>query len=172
MLLVCVAPAGAMRLPGTGPGRGGGPGRGPSELGMVAASTLGTKEARSGVVAGYNRLLETRPYQTKALGTGITYIFSDSTAQLLEGDDRSLSERLARSLKFGAVGALWVGPLLAAWFQAMDALVPGRTLRPVVTKLLADQLLQGPFMIGTMYCWTSLSNGATLGEVVCALENA
>ena len=39
---MCAAPAGAMRLPGTGPGRGGGPGRGPSELGMVAASTLGT----------------------------------------------------------------------------------------------------------------------------------
>ena len=60
---------------------------------MVAASTLGTKRLDQG--RGYNRLLETRPYQTKALGTGITYMPGQHGAAP-EGDDRSLSERLAR----------------------------------------------------------------------------
>ena len=34
----------------------------------------------------YNAALATRPFTTKAAGTGITYFFSDLTAQALEGD--------------------------------------------------------------------------------------
>ena len=116
------------------------------------------------LIVWYNARLAAAPYSTKAVGTGTTYVFSDLTAQAIEAEPRDPSERVERALKFGAVGAFWVGPLLAAWFQIMEKVVPGRTLRPVVTKLLADQLLQGPFMISTMFFWTSLSNGATLVE--------
>ena len=151
--------AGGIRLPFNGPGRGGG------NVGKMVAVSIGTEQSKQGFVTTYNRLLAEFPYQTKAVGTGITYVFSDSTAQILEQQaDTTPTERVTRSLKFGAVGAFWVGPLLAAWFQIMEKVVPGRTLRPVVTKLLADQLLQGPFMISTMFFWTSLSNGATLAE--------
>lgn len=171
--LTLLASADGIRIPGMGPGKGSGkgPGRGGGKIGSMVATSFGASEPRKSFPAMYNALLAEFPYQTKAIGTGITYIFSDSTAQLLERDDgRTPSERIARSLKFGAVGALWVGPLLAGWFQLMDSAMPGKTLRPVMAKLLADQMLQGPFMIGTMFWWTSISNGATLAEARQKIE--
>merc|ERR1711939_807756 len=100
--------------------------------------------------------LATRPFTTKAAGTGIPSFFSDLTAQALEGDRSSLIEKVRRASQFALVGALWVGPLLAAWFQVMDFYVPGRSAGAVSTKIVMDQVLQGPFMIGTMFLWTGL----------------
>lgn len=126
---------------------------------------------KSTLAQSYNGLLAAYPYRTKAIGTGVTYMFSDATAQLIEAEDVTPSERCKRALKFGAVGALWVGPLLAVWFQVMESLVPGKALRPVAAKLVADQVLQGPFMIGTMFAWTSISNGLTLPEIRSKLDH-
>ena len=123
--------------------------------------------------AAYDGLLHRYPYSTKALSTGVTYICSDVTAQSFEecraknsGNESSetASSRGLRAVKFGAVGCFWVGPLLTAWFNFMDFIVPGKHLRPIVTNLIVDQVLQGPFMIGTMYLWTALANGSTLAQ--------
>ena len=72
----------------------------------------------------YDELLISDPYKTKAVGTGVTYIFSDLTAQALEArDDVRATDRAVRALKFGAVGCFWIGPVLTAWFNMMDQLV-------------------------------------------------
>lgn len=85
----------------------------------------------------------------------------------MEGGDRP---RFRRALKFAAVGAFWVGPLLAAWFQVMDFALPGRAPTAVLGKIVADQVLQGPFMIATMFLWTGLMNGKRLGDVATTLK--
>ena len=197
----------------------------------------------------YNQGLEKHPYTTKAIGTGITYAFSDVTAQCLEsinvvsqpmtfsssssicvtnnnnptdGNDLSLSTptrkkikgeqhynmeekkidqvkkneipqkgrdrdsnsieneislvenikgRLERTVKFSLVGFLWVGPLLTAWFQVMERFIPGKTLIPLTKKVIIDQIIQGPFMIGTMYFWTAFLNGKSLSQIYKRLED-
>jgi len=121
------------------------------------------------LLKAYNRQLYTRPFTTKAVGTGATYFFSDLTAQALESEEECPTTRwghLVRALKFASVGAFWVGPLLAAWFQALDHVFPGRSPRPVVTKIVLDQVLQGPFMIATMFVWTGLLQGERLAEAL------
>jgi len=130
--------------------------------GVVARSAVSICPSPLGAIQAYNAALVAQPFATKAVGTGLTYFLSDLTAQLLENKDRP---RFRRGLKFAAVGAFWVGPLLAAWFQVMDALVPGRTPGPVLVKILADQVLQGPFMIATMFLWTGLMNGASVEAI-------
>jgi len=117
-------------------------------------------------LAWYNARLSTNPYSTRALGTGVTYFFADLTAQAIEhNDDVSPIERAQRAAKFGAVGAFWVGPLLTCWFAKMDRVVPGKSPKAVLVKMLADQLLQGPFMIGSMFIWCSVLNGASLAAI-------
>ena len=135
-----------------------------------------------GLLAAYNSALHDWPFSTKALSTGITYVLSDLTAQALErravasssggsrqgitlsaaGSESKL--RVGRALRFGAVGLLWVGPLLAGWFQLMEHFVPGRSAGAVTRKLILDQLVQGPFMIGTMYLLTGVSGGLATGR--------
>ena len=188
----------------------------------------------------YNKGLEKHPYTTKAIGTGITYMFSDITAQCLESinlvnqplplssstqthatDNQSLqysitnplenkpttseggseaeenrenekqdykkdisiegqnemtsleniSSRIERTVKFSLVGFLWVGPLLTAWFQVMDKFIPGKSLIPVTKKVIIDQIIQGPLMIGSMYFWTAYLNGKTLIQIYKRLED-
>ena len=113
---------------------------------LVAVQVLATLDFPT-LIGSYNAALASKPFTTKAAGTGITYFFSDLTAQALEGDRSSLIEKIKRASQFALVGALWVGPLLAAWFQVMDFYVPGRSVGAVSTKIVMDQCLQGPFMI-------------------------
>lgn len=77
----------------------------------------------------YGLILKAYPYTAKSFSTGVTYIFSDLTAQLFEwrlqlqadahagggggGTERlTLEERLRRTAVFSGVGFFWVGPLL------------------------------------------------------------
>jgi len=137
---------------------------------VAAGAKAGQGES---LLSAYNRLLHEHPYSTKAIGTAVTYSLSDAVAQWIEeqgtvgdaqSDRPSLRERLERNAKFSAVGLLWVGPLLTYWFNVMDRVVPGKSPRAVGAKLVADQVLQGPFMIGTMYLWTSLLSGYSLRQ--------
>lgn len=124
----------------------------------------------------YNARLSSHPYSTKAAGTALTYICSDMTAQAIErrqhpGSSAGGSGPSAeRALKFGAVGGFWVGPLLTYWFQLMDRLVPGRSPRAIAVKMLVDQTVQGPFMIGTMFAWCAVLNGASLAAIEAKLR--
>ena len=110
--------------------------------------------------------LVTHPFATKAAGTGITYVLSDLTAQAFEGSREPAAARLGRACRFGAIGALWVGPLLAAWFQVMDWAVPGAGAASVAAKVLMDQCIQGPFMISSMFILAALSAGESRRDAV------
>lgn len=127
------------------------------------------------LLSTYNRWVVTHPFTTKAVGTGVTYFFSDLTAQALEArlsatPPATAEERLTRALKFASVGGLWVGPCLTAWFNVMDYFVPGRTVAAIGAKLVADQVLQGPFMIGSMYAICAALNGKTSEQIAQKID--
>ena len=153
----------------------------------------------------YNARLSSHPYSTRAIGTAVTYIAADCTAQAIENraapqrasEGRSGVRRAAsgstsehvrlerrpsqleppaatlsaeRALKFGSVGLLWVGPLLTYWFVLMDRFVPGRTPRAVAVKMLVDQTVQGPLMMGMMFAWCAVLNGASAEAILTRLR--
>ena len=127
--------------------------------------------AGRGLLAWYNARLTSHPYSVKALGTGATYVASDCTAQAIEGEKNVMvQDRAARALKFGAVGCFWVGPLLTYWFNVMERFLPGRAPARVAAKLVIDQVLQGPFMIGSMFALCAAANGASVDAIQRMLE--
>lgn len=127
--------------------------------------------AGRGFLQWYNARLTSHPYSVKALGTSVTYVASDCTAQAIEGTkDVAVEDRAARALKFGAVGGLWVGPLITYWFNVMERVLPGRAPARVAMKLVLDQLLQGPFMIGSMFALCAAANGASVPAIQSKLE--
>ena len=127
--------------------------------------------AGRGFLQWYNARLTSHPYSVKALGTSVTYVASDCTAQAIEGTkDVAVEDRAARALKFGALGGLWVGPLITYWFNVMERVLPGRAPARVAMKLVLDQLLQGPFMIGSMFALCAAANGASVPAIQSKLE--
>ena len=138
-----------------------------ASAGVVGVALLSALVPKLGaVLALYNGALVTHPFATKAAGTGITYVLSDLTAQAFEGSREPAAARLGRACRFGAIGALWVGPLLAAWFQVMDWAVPGAGAASVAAKVLLDQCIQGPFMISSMFVLAALSAGESRRDAV------
>ena len=53
-----------------------------------------------------------------------------------------------------------VGPLLTYWFNVMERILPGRAPARVAAKLVIDQVLQGPFMIGSMFALCAAVKGS------------
>ncbi|KAK7249637.1 peroxisomal membrane protein [Aureococcus anophagefferens] len=132
-------------------------------LSYTAVSRLRTRTSAAAVA--YEPLISDR-WATLAItasaGASASALLS---ALALEGSREPVAARLGRACRFGAIGALWVGPLLAAWFQVMDWAVPGAgAARP--PKVLMDQCIQGPFMISSMFVLAALSAGESRRDAV------
>ncbi|KAK4538398.1 hypothetical protein CDCA_CDCA17G4423 [Cyanidium caldarium] len=126
---------------GGGGGSGSGSGGGDGDDATPPAPRLPPLMA---LVEAYTRQVRLRPIRTKALSTGIINFLADAVAQWLEarhstdgGDGFHWNAR--RSLSFGAIGLLYVGPALHGWFAFLERLLPAGRWVPLA-KLALDQL--------------------------------
>ena len=96
----------------------------------------------------YGLILKAYPYTAKSFSTGVTYIFSDLTAQLFEwrlqanahaggAESLTLEQRIRRTAVFSGVGFFWVGPLLTF-------VPPNRRPFPDSLPLLAQSFMRPP----------------------------
>lgn len=102
-------------------------------------------------------LLE-RPFVTKSLTTGLTYVAADASAQMVElrreGGSLELKKRATRVCGLFLIGCLYVGPVLTAWFNLLDARVPS-----LLGRTALDQCVQAPFMIACIFSLASIFEG-------------
>ena len=99
---------------------------------LVAVQLLATLDFPA-LIGSYNGALATRPFTTKAAGTGITYFFSDLTAQALEGDRSSLIEKVRRASQFALVGAcVEINQCVGCTRQFFTESVPGDDVAALV----------------------------------------
>ncbi|KAH8050019.1 hypothetical protein JL722_11550 [Aureococcus anophagefferens] len=131
-------------------------------LSYTAVSRLRTRTSAAAVA--YEPLISDR-WATLAL-TASAGVVGVALLSALALEAREPRPRLGRACRFGAIGALWVGPLLAAWFQVMDWAVPGAGAASVAAKVLMDQCIQGPFMISSMFVLAALSAGESRRDAV------
>jgi len=105
--------------------------------------------------------LARNPIALKATSMGATYSLADIAAQLwaFDGGAVPLLDRLRRNLGLSLIGLLWVGPLLSVWFDWLAVICPGAGVRPVLLRTLADQLLEAPFMISSIFFFSALVEG-------------
>ena len=76
---------------------------------------------------------------------------------------------LKRSLRLGLVG-LSQGPPHHYWYLYLDKFLPGRSLRTVNKKILADQLIAAPFFAITFIYGAGLLEGNSLSKKIIILE--
>ena len=72
-----------------------------------------------------------------------------------------------RAIKTGALGITLNGFALHLWFRTLDATFgAAMTLRNVVFKCIADQLVYAPFSIIMFFSYASATKGGTVTEIV------
>ena len=81
----------------------------------------------SGLWSRYLYLLDRHPLSTKSVTTAVLCLSGDAISQWAvnknEGGNTSLN--VARMLKFGLIGLIWIGPVLHVWYGAIMRYFPG-----------------------------------------------
>ena len=151
--------------------------------------------------AWYLRMLETKPITTKSMSSFLVLTGGDVLAQNLEARGKSAEEKQLqkkgqwevlgiqwdRTLRMGAMGALYVAPVLHFYFRGMDKVIMrpngpimsqlqrvslryfgSKTAHPTMiaaTKLLIDQTVFAPFIIASVMTVGSVVNGKSWEQI-------
>lgn len=99
---------------------------------------------RKQVVERYLRLLETHPYQTKMVTSGLIAGAGDVLSQMLVSGDPFDPGRL---LRYAGVGALVTAPVIHNWYNFLARRLPRTDLPSVLRRLALDQFVATPFLI-------------------------
>ncbi|KAK9284451.1 hypothetical protein L1049_023624 [Liquidambar formosana] len=85
--------------------------------------------------------------------------------QALSGSDDSnegvmstilMNHNWIRALRMTSYGFLLYGPGSYAWYQYLDHCLPKRTVENLLLKVLLNQIVLGPTVIGVVFAWNSL----------------
>ena len=107
---------------------------------------------------------------TNCVSCGGFFMLGDLIQQRIEMNQNPGQQYdLKRSLRLGLVG-LSQGPPHHYWYLYLDKFLPGRSLRTVNKKILADQLIAAPFFAITFIYGAGLLEGNSLSKKIIILE--
>eukprot|EP00892_Ulva_mutabilis_P004054 jgi/Ulvmu1/201/UM001_0205.1 len=109
----------------------------------------------------YERILDEKPIQAKALTSGVGLTVADVIAQAMEGG----SYDATRTARMASFGLLWHGVSSHIWYEFLDAKVPGPSSAAgsVVTKMVLDQAIWAPLNTMIFYSYLAAATGALAG---------
>eukprot|EP00741_Cyanophora_paradoxa_P015661 tig00020903_g15118.t1 len=163
----------------TSSGSGGGGGSGPRskavalgpedeepETGDAAESSDRAPDTAVGrIIAEYNRLLEVYPLLTKSVTSALFCGLADVLSQLIarrQLQEGQLPERLKfdRVARMAIVGLILNGPTIHAWYNLfLDRVVPGKSTRDVIIKLILDETIFAPLSVVAFFVLMSVLEG-------------
>lgn len=150
-----------------GNGRGGGSSNGGSKgrfLSGGGESEWKNLDDKTGLWAGYNRLLDKDPLLAKSLTSGAGFLLGDLLAQTFIEKKDALD--LVRIVRFTLFGLFVHGPSGHVFYGKLDKLIPSTNTLPVISKVAIDQLVWNP-IFGTMFlAFMSLAEGHGLDAAV------
>jgi protein Mpv17 len=112
---------------------------------------------KTGLWAGYNRLLNKDPLLTKALTSGVGFLLGDILAQTFIEKKDALD--LGRMLRFSLFGLLIHGPTGHLFYGKLDKLIPSTDILPVLSKVGIDQVVWNPIFGSIFLSFMTLSEG-------------
>eukprot|EP00568_Trieres_chinensis_P001183 CAMPEP_0183309458 /NCGR_PEP_ID=MMETSP0160_2-20130417/25355_1 /TAXON_ID=2839 ORGANISM="Odontella Sinensis, Strain Grunow 1884" /NCGR_SAMPLE_ID=MMETSP0160_2 /ASSEMBLY_ACC=CAM_ASM_000250 /LENGTH=259 /DNA_ID=CAMNT_0025473487 /DNA_START=47 /DNA_END=826 /DNA_ORIENTATION=- len=154
----------------------------PTRVGTCAQAPAANPMSASGPLAWYSRKLETHPFTTKCLTSGVIAGSGDALCQYLVhqneadfGEAGSLEERYFRldrhrTGRFVILGAFLVGPVVHLWYGRLATLVPGSSARQVMTRTFLDQACFAPLFLPTFMTNLMLLEGRPFAEVPGKIE--
>jgi hypothetical protein len=96
----------------------------------------------------YSKKLDTHPYLTKGIASGMISLTGDVTCQYLTRKEDGKFD-FARTFRFFLMGAVLVAPITNFWYTALSTrIIPGpRTVANIVKRLVVDQFIFAPIFV-------------------------
>lgn len=126
----------------------------------MSLSRLGSSMYKS-----YQNLLRRYPIGVQAVQTSVFTGVGDVIAQLVVEKREMKDFDVPRLLRFGAIGGIFIGPVLRTWFGFLDSNFKGRSAIIVVKKVALDQLCFVPIFLGSLVSIIGLANGKSVDQV-------
>lgn len=98
----------------------------------------------------------------------------DTVAQLFIENKRLNDWDVGRTLRFSALGLVFVGPVVRRWYLFLDSKVP-KELPPMkrgIRKMLIDQCLFAPPFTFVMSCMVPLANFESIDQVKARIRES
>lgn len=111
-------------------------------------------------LAWYAAKLDTHPWATKMISSGLISGSGDLLCQYLNKDNQRKSFDWVRTLRFTILGSFLVAPVVHVWYNLLMTKIPGTGARTVAKRLFFDQGCFGPIFTPTFIsCLTLLEHG-------------
>merc|ERR1719229_584974 len=96
------------------------------------------------LLAKYSNLLARNPIQMAIISTGTLSFIGDVLSQRIEdrftdSSNKKFKWDMQRSIRFGFVGMILVGPSLAIWYSTLGRLIPGDSFSVAMKRMVLDQ---------------------------------
>lgn len=132
----------------------------------------------------YDESLHNRPLLTKSATAAFTFAVGDLISQRGQAVEREAAERDGVALRhtpavnawnvgrMAMYGSLFDAPLQHAWHNLIEAMLPGRGLRPVLSKIAIDQMVMAPLQLAVYLSVHTVSGGGTVMQGLRRVRNA
>lgn len=112
----------------------------------------------------YSTKLETHPFTTKCLTSGVIAGLGDFVCQYMtfrrqtnDGDQKDKEKfqqnwDVTRTCRFSFLGLALISPIMHVWFGALMKYIPGYTVKATVIRTSLDQLVCAPLFLPTWIC--------------------
>ena len=147
-------------------------------------TTSSSSSSKYSLLTWYSKKLDTHPYTTKGITSGLISLSGDVTCQYLTAvrtkieEDGTTTEITApydygRSIRFFIMGTFWVAPITNFWYQALSTkIIPGstRTIGRIVKRLMVDQFVFAPIFVNSFMGCLWLLEGKSPSEIVESIQ--
>jgi len=119
-------------------------------------------------IGGYMKLLRKYPLPTQAISTGVIMSSGDVLAQTFV--EKKPNYDPFRTLKFGSIGLLFVGPIFHNWYHLLDKAIKGKSFVRPMKMVLTDQFVMAPFMVFSIISLVGFTKHWSIEEAKDALS--
>lgn len=116
----------------------------------------------------YLRALDRHPVKTMCLTTATLHAAGDVIAQ--EIIEKKEKHDFVRTARFFLLGIAWDGPLISTWYRTLGTAIPSTTKVATVSKVVLDQGLFIPGVLGSFLVLNGILKGMSMDEVQQVLE--
>lgn len=110
---------------------------------------------------------------SEGLRVGVIMAAGDALCQTFVEKRELHNVDVNRMLKFGAVGVVYVGPILKVWYGTLDKIVPKESppLKRALKKMALDQTVFAPSFIASLIGIFGLINGESISTIQNRFKN-
>jgi peroxisomal membrane protein 2 len=122
-----------------------------------------------GVIHWYSHKLDSHPILTKSLSSAIIAGSGDVLCQFVSNKNENFQLDYSRTLRFGVLGILLVGPVIHFWYGTLMNIFPGNSTGAVIKRVLLDQFFFSPLFLPTFLSSLWFMEGKSMDRIESCL---